>query len=92
MQFWKPSWHFFGHPISARLPQKCTVFQSPIAFTAQVAYPSKALALDTTDKLSHGWGRALAVAYAIFWVFSFAMFSITLAWSSWMSPRCKWFS
>jgi hypothetical protein len=50
----------------------------------KVAEPAKSLALDTMDELSHGWGRALAVAYAIFWIFAVALFVMTLSWSAGM--------
>jgi hypothetical protein len=48
----------------------------------KVAEPAKSLALDTMDELSHGWGRALAVAYALFWIFAVALFAWTLSWSA----------
>jgi hypothetical protein len=34
----------------------------------KVAEPAKRLALDTMDELTHGWGRALAVAYGLYWL------------------------
>lgn len=48
----------------------------------KVADPAKHLTTDTMDELYHGWGRALALAYALFWTFALSMFSWTLAWSS----------
>ena len=48
----------------------------------KVVGPAKSLALDTMDELSHGWGRALAVAYALFWIFVVALFAMTLSWSA----------
>jgi hypothetical protein len=37
-------------------------------WTEKVAEPAKRLALDTMDELTHGWGRALAVAYGLYWL------------------------
>jgi hypothetical protein len=34
----------------------------------KVAEPAKRLARDTMDELTHGWGRALAVAYGLYWL------------------------
>ena len=45
---------------------------------SKVVEPAKKLALDTMDELTHGWGRALVVAYGIFWFFSVAFFAFLL--------------
>jgi hypothetical protein len=50
----------------------------------KVAEPAKSLALGTMDELSHGWGRALAVAYALFWIFAVAVFAVTLSWATYV--------
>jgi hypothetical protein len=44
----------------------------------KVAEPAKGLALDTLDELTHGWGRALAVAYAVFWMSALTFFTFLL--------------
>jgi hypothetical protein len=41
----------------------------------RVVDPAKKLALDIMDELTHGWGRALAVAYGIFWLLALACFA-----------------
>jgi hypothetical protein len=51
----------------------------------KVAEPAKSLAVDTMDELSHGWGHALAVAYALFWIFAVAVFAVTLSWASFLN-------
>jgi hypothetical protein len=45
----------------------------------KVAEPAKRLALDTLNELTHGWGRALAVAYAVFWFAALSLFTLNLA-------------
>lgn len=45
----------------------------------KVAEPAKGLALDTLDELTHGWGRALAVAYAVFWMSALSFFTFMLS-------------
>ena len=57
----------------------------------KVAEPAKHLATDTMDELSHGWGRGLAMAYALFWIFALAMFSVTLYLSAGMPWQLKIF-
>jgi hypothetical protein len=42
---------------------------------SRVVDPAKKLALDIMDELTHGWGRALAVAYGIFWILALAFFA-----------------
>jgi hypothetical protein len=59
-----------------------TISPKDLEWLQKVAEPTKSLALDTMDELSHGWGRALAVAYALFWIFAVALFANTLAWSA----------
>jgi len=44
----------------------------------KVAEPAKALATGTMEELTEGWGRALAVAYAVFGQLAMAVFSVML--------------
>jgi hypothetical protein len=44
----------------------------------KVVEPAKHLALDTMDELTHGWGRALAIAYGLYWILSLGMFAGSL--------------
>jgi hypothetical protein len=45
----------------------------------RVAEPAKRLALDTMDELTHGWGRALAVAYGLYWLLGLGALAGSLA-------------
>jgi hypothetical protein len=45
-----------------------TVAPTEPDWTEKVGEPAKRLALDTMDELTHGWGRALAVAYGLYWL------------------------
>jgi hypothetical protein len=45
----------------------------------KVVEPTKSLVLDTMDELTHGWGRALAVAYGLYWILALGALSGGLA-------------
>jgi hypothetical protein len=45
----------------------------------RVAEPTKRLALDTMDELTHGWGRALVVAYGLYWLLGLGALAGSLA-------------
>jgi uncharacterized membrane protein YecN with MAPEG domain len=47
-----------------------TIAPTESEWTEKIAEPAKHLALDTMDELTHGWGRALAVAYGLYWMLS----------------------
>jgi hypothetical protein len=49
-------------------------------WTEKVAEPAKHLALDTMDELTHGWGRALAVSYGLYWLMGLGCLAGGLAW------------
>lgn len=55
-----------------------TVSHKDPQWMEKVAEPAKTLALDTMDELSHGSGRALAVAYALFWGVAISLFAFLL--------------
>ena len=55
-----------------------TVSVKDSEWVQKVAEPAQHLALDTMAELAHGWGRALAVAYGVFWFFSLGWFGSLL--------------
>jgi hypothetical protein len=56
-----------------------TIAPTETDWMERVAEPAKRLALDTMDELTHGWGRALAVAYGLYWLLGLGALAGALA-------------